>query len=223
MEILRLPPTIEGLILDMDGTLYPYSPQEGKPYLDESAEGEWQFIAQNLGLSVSDAKGAVQAKKGEIERRTGRVTSLTCTLVELGIEKQAWDRIRAECYFPERHLKPNPRLRAALAQVPADVRVLIFSNSPRKVAERVVRTIGIHDLGIRVLGVDEVTTFKPDPAAFDKAARIAGVPMEALVSVGDRRDIDCLVPLEVGYGGAVHVSGPEDVIEFLTTRVGCNT
>lgn len=217
MEILRMPTSVRGVVLDMDNTLYPRS--EGMPYLAEGIVREWDFIVGQLGLSVSDAKRAVTEKKTEIERFAGRVTSWTSALVALGVSKQAWDQIRTTCYHPERHIRRNPALHATLAKMPTWLRVLVFTNSPRAIADRVIRTIGIDDIGLQVLGVDEIATFKPDPAAFLEAAQIIGVPLPSLISIGDRRDIDCIVPLEAGYGGAIHVNGPEEVIEFLNQQL----
>lgn len=212
MEILAQPNPMLGLVLDMDRTLYPAV--EADPYLKEGAAGEWVFICQKLRRERSEAEARVRAKKQTIEERLGRTTSLTAALVELGISKCDWDRVRGECYFPEKHIASNPGLRAALTAAQRRMKLCIFTNSPRPVATRIVKAIGIHDLGIQLIGVDDISSFKPDPVAFVAAARLTGLEMKTLVSIGDRRDIDCVVPLEAGYGGAVHVSGPEEVVTF---------
>ncbi len=196
----------------MDQTLY--YPAEADPYLAEGAEGEWRFICDRLALKRADAEILIKAKRCEVEARLGRATSLTSALVELGVSKRDWDRIRTDCYFPEKHIGENTRLRSALEHARGRATLCVFTNSPKSVAKRVVKAVGIHDLDLRLIGVDEVSTFKPDPDAFLEAAHSLGIQPQGLVSVGDRRDIDCLPPLEAGYGGAVHVAGPDEVIEF---------
>jgi phosphoglycolate phosphatase/putative hydrolase of the HAD superfamily len=58
--------------------------------------------------------------------------------------------------------------------------------------------------------LDTTGVSKPHELPFRKAAELAGAPLDACLSVGDRYDIDVALPLELGMGGIL-VDGVEDV------------
>ncbi len=215
MTILQLPKSIQGIVVDLDRTLYPRS--EGDPYLADSAERSMPFLGERLGMSIEDAELLAEVKRQEWIAQEGRRPVFAELLDSLGIDPLSWYPIRARCCHPEKFISPNPNLRKVLIRTRAMVRVAILTNAPQVVAHRVLHCIGVADLGFPVCSPDAFRSFKPQQQAFHAAATALELEGEHLVAIGDRLATDCEAALAAGYGGAVHVKGPEDVIAFIRT------
>jgi len=145
----------------------------------------------------------------------GAATSLGNAMAALGIgvaESVAW---RRRLIDPFRFLRPDPRLRAALSALASGTAdgpalLLAVTNNPRSVGEATLDALGVRDLFLRVVGLDDTMRSKPAPEPYLLAASIAGLGPAACVSVGDRYDGDLAEPLRLGMG-AILVGGVEDV------------
>jgi FMN phosphatase YigB (HAD superfamily) len=215
MEIIKLPATIRGIVMDLDRTLYPR--HEADPYLSDSAGRAMPFLGEQLEMSQEEVEQLADEHRQRWIIREGRRPVFPELLESLGIDPGTWYPVRAQCCRPESFITANLLLRDALQQAIALVGVAILTNAPCSIAQRVIQALGMANINLPVLGADEIGNYKPQREAFCKAARHLRIDSKDLVAIGDRRETDCDAAIQAGYGGAVRVKGPDDVITFIRT------
>jgi phosphoglycolate phosphatase/putative hydrolase of the HAD superfamily len=89
----------------------------------------------------------------------------------------------------------------------------VITNNSVSIARKTLAALGVADYFPVIIGLDTCGVSKPHTVPFIKATELLGVPSAACVSIGDRYDIDLLLPLELGMGGIL-VDGVEDVYEL---------
>lgn len=216
-EILAWPAggRLEGIVFDLDKCLY--EGEKGGAYLQAGSEKEIEAIAGELGVSAEEAYQTVGNRRQEIETAEGRRSTLTETVLSLGLTSEWWNRVRNDCYTPENFLEADPELAAALTRVEEHYRIAIASNSPHGVAERALRQLGLSEelvKRIHIFGPDDMGVAKPDPTFYWRVAEEMGLSPGECLSVGDRVEADGVPALQAGMGAAI-VSGPEGVKGLL--------
>lgn len=88
-------------------------------------------------------------------------------------------------------------------------RMVALTNGSNDVAVSQIKNAGLDDLLERVISVDEVRRFKPDPASYQHAARVSGVDIAGLVLVASH-DWDCAGAAAAG-AEAVFVKRPGSI------------
>ncbi|PKL09303.1 MAG: HAD family hydrolase [Spirochaetae bacterium HGW-Spirochaetae-7] len=213
MTIYRIPERIGAFLFDIDGTMY-----------TNAAYGRFQSeiliaeLARILGVPFESAAAEVKRVQAEYAAAHGGAsTSLGNSMATLGIDMAASVELRSRLIDPSLFLAADPELRRALAALRAgppgggnSTSLLAVTNNPRSVGEATLAALGVLDLFLRVIGLDDTMLSKPAREPYLLAASIAKRDTAACVSVGDRYDVDLAVPLELGMG-AVLVSGAEDV------------
>lgn len=206
MRVYRLPPAAGAYLFDIDGTLY-----TDDEYVRHQVDALIDELAKVRGLSREAALAAVDAARARLSAASGGAsTSLGNAMASLGVDIATSVEWRRRLLDPARFLKPDPRLAQALGELAQGAVLVAVTNNPRSVGEATLSVLGVSGLFARVVGLDDTMRSKPAPEPYLMAARIAGVPAEACVSVGDRYDVDLAVPLALGMG-AVLVDGVEDV------------
>jgi len=216
----RVPERVGAFLFDIDGTLYTnaaFARFQTDILIAELARVRGEPYAA-AAADVARVKADYAAANG------GAATSLGNAMAALGIslaESVAW---RKRLIDPFRFLGPDPDLRSALSALaagPADgaapALLLAVTNNPRSVGEASLDALGVRDLFLRVVGLDDTTRSKPAPEPYLLAASIAGLEPAACVSVGDRYDVDLAEPLRLGMG-AILVGGAEDVYALAGMR-----
>lgn len=216
-EILAWPAGGElgGVVFDLDKCLY--GGEKGAAYLQAGSKKEIEAIAGELGVSPEVAYQTVGNKRQEIETAEGRRSTLTETVLSLGLTSEWWNRARNDCYTPENFLEADPELAAALTRVEEHYRVAIASNSTHGVVERALRQLGLSEelvKRIHVFGQDDLGMGKPDPTYYWRVAEKMGLFTKECLSVGDRVEADGVPALQAGMGAAI-VSGPEGVKDLI--------
>ncbi len=211
MTAYRLPATIGAFLFDIDGTLY-----TNDAYVSFQHDVLIRELARIRGQSPEAMAAHVQRIRSEhAAANAGAKTSLGNAMAALGIDIATSVAWRARLINPSEYLQEDPELRQALASLltgssghPA---VLVaVTNNPRSVGEATLEALGVKDLFLRVVGLDDTMKSKPAAEPYLLAASLAGAVPEACLSVGDRYDVDLAVPLQLGMG-AILVSGVADV------------
>ncbi|OHD22429.1 MAG: hypothetical protein A2Y38_03595 [Spirochaetes bacterium GWB1_59_5] len=211
MTAYRIPETIDAFLFDIDGTLYSNA---------EYGRVQSEVLIRELALIRDEPYEAIAAAVEHIRSEHaaangGAKTSLGKAMAALGVDIATSVSWRARLIAPSAYLTVDPELRRALSVLAAGIsgrpaRLVAVTNNPRSVGEATLETLGVRDLFLRVVGLDDTMKSKPAAEPYLLAASIAGTKPEDCLSVGDRYDVDLAVPLELGMG-AILVSGVADV------------
>ena len=103
-----------------------------------------------------------------------QTTSLGNAMAHLGIDMATSVAWRERLINPDRFLKPDPRLRKSLVRLRTfGLRMVALTNNPRSVGEATLKALGVADLFIRVVGLDDTLKSKPAREPFLLAASYA--------------------------------------------------
>jgi phosphoglycolate phosphatase/putative hydrolase of the HAD superfamily len=195
----------------MDGTLYTHA-----EYLASQTELPLRRLARLYGKNYGVMKAEFDAYRAAREHGGGEgKISMGNAFRAFGVSIEENVRWREELYQPERYLREDPRLRETLLRLLGEGAVPLFSlalvtNNPVSIARRTLRCLGVGDCFSVIIGLDTCMVSKPHRLPFQRAAESLGLSPERCVSIGDRREIDLALPLEMGMGGIL-VDGVEDV------------
>jgi phosphoglycolate phosphatase/putative hydrolase of the HAD superfamily len=213
VTVYRIPERVGAFLFDIDGTLY-----TDAAYVRFQSEALIAELARVRGEPYESAAADVARVRADYAAANGGAsTSLGNAMAALGIDIATSVEWRRRLIDPFLFLGPDPDLRAALsalasgtteAGVPA--LLVAVTNNPRSVGEAALEALGVRDLFLRVVGLDDTMRSKPAPEPYLLAASAAGLDPSACVSVGDRYDVDLAIALELGMG-AILVDGAEDV------------
>jgi len=206
----RVPATIGAFLFDIDGTLY-----TNDAYVNFQQDVLIRELARIRGQSPEAMAAHVQRIRSEhAAANAGAQTSLGNTMAALGIDIATSVAWRARLIKPSEYLHEDPELRQALSLLTGSsdhpAIIIAVTNNPRSVGEATLEALGVKDLFLRVIGLDDTMKSKPATEPYLLAAKLAGVALEACLSIGDRYDVDLSIPLELGMG-AILVSGVTDV------------
>jgi phosphoglycolate phosphatase/putative hydrolase of the HAD superfamily len=204
MKIFNLPKNIKFLIFDMDGTLY-----TNEPYLSSQFDCMTENFARFLGVGFGEAGRLIDDYRARYAAaHDGASISHSDVFLAFGVPVETSIQWREKYYQPERYLKPDPLLRAAMESLASRFALAVVTNNTSQIARRTFDLLGIPHLP--VTGVDDYLLSKPDPLLYSRAAAKLRLPPACGVSVGDRYEFDLAPALSLGMGGIL-VSGAEDV------------
>jgi phosphoglycolate phosphatase/putative hydrolase of the HAD superfamily len=211
MKYYNLPANISALIFDMDGTLYTHA-----EYLQGQIDGMIRRLGEVRGTSFEEMRDAIESYQDAWARdHGGRTCSLGNSLEAFGISVEEGVRWREELIEPGLYIREDRKLQNTLGFLTEKFPLAVITNNPVLVARKTLAALGVADYfpSEAIIGLDTCWVSKPHTVPFIKAAELLGVPPAACVSIGDRYDIDLLLPLELGMGGIL-VDGVEDVYEL---------
>lgn len=108
---------------------------------------------------------------------------------------------------PMSRLPPHPDVVPGVRRLAeAGKRMVALTNGSGETANAQIRNAGLVDYLERVISVDEVGVFKPDPAPYRHTAELMGAPIEDMVLVA-AHDWDCAGAMSAG-ARAVFVKRP---------------
>lgn len=205
MKVFRLPKTVRGIVLDMDGTLY-----SNPAYLKWQESSQVARLADRLGIEVPEAAGMLGAAR-EARRTAGLpATSMANIFKGFGIEMADIVRWREEDIRPEDWLVPDPELDIALKELSRHHRLSLLTNNPRKVGAASLEVLGVAAHFSAVVGLDDTGESKPSVTPFRRVCGDMGLDPRHCISIGDRNDVDIEPALSIGMGGIL-VEGVEEV------------
>lgn len=209
---------IKVLVFDMDQTLY--GGEEAARYLGHGFHVEIELLAEKLGVSYEEADQRFNQTFARLSAERGEKTTRSDTIVRgLGLQQSEWNRLRAERYKPEGVIKPNRALRDAISRHANSRKFVVATNSPNPLGERVLRAIGIRDLFNAIYAPTDSIS-KPNTGFYarivaDLMQKDGDLSPNRFLSIGDRVEADATPAIAAGMNGAVIISGPEELIEFL--------
>jgi len=216
----RVPATIGAYLFDIDGTLY-----SNDEYVRFQQDVLISELARIRGQTFDSMASEVEDMRSKhAATNAGARTSLGNVMAALGVDIATSSAWRARLIAPSAYLHGDPELRRVLTILAAGpagrtAALVAVTNNPRSVGEATLEALGVRDLFLRVVGLDDTMKSKPAAEPYLLAATLAGTAPEACLSIGDRYDVDLAVPLELGMG-AILVSGVADVYTlpvYLTT------
>jgi len=207
----RVPETIGAYLFDIDGTLYTH---------DDYVRFQSEVLVRELSSTRGEpyevtAEAIATIRRDYAASHDGATTSLGNAMAALGIDIATSVAWRKRLIVPSRFLSADPLLHAALARLRDGIRghsavLVAVTNNPRSVGDATLEALGIGDLFLRTVGLDDTMISKPAREPYLLAASLAGSAPASCLSVGDRYDVDLAIPLQLGMG-AILVSGVADV------------
>src|SRR5579862_9456868 len=97
----------------------------------------------------------------------------TCNAMKLQLDSGA----RTELMDAYLHLDPFPEVKQALRSLSGQP-LAILSNGTPKMLQSVVESAGLQGIFSRIISVDEVKTYKPNPAVYQLAVKKLGIAKE---------------------------------------------
>nr|NQU92906.1 HAD family hydrolase [Bacteroidota bacterium] len=206
MNVYQLPDKIRVLVFDIDMTLY-----TSYPYLESQIRLLTQRLADHFGWSYDEATEKIKQSKAEYaEKNNGRNLSIGNVYLTLGISIKTSSEWRRELLNPEAFLKKDDALISALRRLKEKYHLAAATNNSTEVGKRTLKALGIFSLFDIVVGLDISGESKPTIVPFRIIADHYHVPLNEMVSIGDRYEVDLELPLQYGMGGVL-VDGVEDV------------
>lgn len=216
MVTYALPSFVEGLIFDMDLTLY-----RNQAYYESQITNQISLLAADLHWTVDELQTKLTRWDEEFRKvNDGRKPSFGNTLLgAVGYSIENSVELRRRAIRPEDYLGKDLSLEAALAELESRCKLVLVTNNPSDIARRTLSVLGVERFFPRIIGLDEAGHSKPHPAAFDLAFQALEIPADRIVSVGDRFAVDLEVPLSRGSGGIL-VESMEDVYSLPRVLLG---
>jgi len=206
---------IKVILFDLDDTLYSCAGIK-----EMYREAFVKTYAEKYSVPYEQAKAIVEGKRQEILRKRNGPVSDNQVALELGVswEEKEQGELR---YLPFSEIKRDQSLRTRLNGLAQQGYVLgIATNCSRKVADKILRCIGIGDCfrQDRILTRESLGTTKPDPAFFRSAlARLSqsdtggfNAEPSQIIYVGDDPQKD-IKPAEHFGMWSLRVSDPSDI------------
>jgi putative hydrolase of the HAD superfamily len=150
------------LFLDLDDTLYP------------SSTGLWEAIGDRILSFMVDVVGVPSDRAPVLRDEYFRAYGTTLTGLRIHQAIDPLEYLRYVHDLPlERYLTPDPAALAILAATP--LRRVVFTNSDRRHADRVLARLGLADVIDQIVDIIDLEWIpKPDEAAYTKAMAIVG-------------------------------------------------
>ncbi|MEV4510789.1 HAD family hydrolase [Dactylosporangium sp. NPDC049525] len=225
--------TVQGVLLDLDGTLLDHEGAVTAALLRWLPTIGVEPTAPVRALwAAAQERHLVDWRAGRItfqQQRRRRVSDLLAAAGRVAADDAELDTLFSgflEGY--EQSWAPYTDVVPALEELRrAGLRTAVLTNGIEAQQTDKLARIGLLDRVGPVFTAETLGLFKPDPAVFAEACRRWGLPPGAVVSVGDRHDLDVLPARAAGLR-AVHLdrdgAGPHDEphrVASLAELPGC--
>lgn len=198
--------TLKALVFDLDGTLY-FSDEFGR----EIGRTAARYIARLKGIEVDAAVALIRETRRRLTAAQGFEASLSIACMDLGGNLEDLHAWFAREVNPDGVLQRDERIVACLAALGRRFALHLYTNNNRTLSSRIMGIIGVNGMFDRIFTIEDSWRPKPDRQVLtDIFAGIGREPAETLF-VGDRYDIDLLLPKQMG--AQVHLVGrTEDLL-----------
>ena len=184
---------IRAIIFDLDGTLYVNRELGWEIHL-----AACRYIAEVRSVVLPQAELLVKETKERLSAALGYQVSLTRTCSELGTDIRELHRHFCEEIIPEAFLGRDERVVTLLQRLGARYELYLYTNNNLCLSDRIMRFIGIEGMFRRVYTIEDSWRPKPDREVLDVIVREIGCTSTECLFVGDRYDVDLMLPKELG-------------------------
>ncbi len=206
MKILFMPKDVEGLVFDIDLTLYG-SKEYYRSQIDILVSALAKEIGKPLPLALEDID---RFKRSYAEANGGRKPALGQVFLHFGVGIEKNCEWRTKLFRPEDYLAYDERLVRTMDSLARKYAIAAVTNNTTQIAIRTLEILGVREYFPVIIGLDRSLAVKPSMIPFDIAIAEMGLPRDRLVSVGDRVEVDLELPVKHGMGGIL-VENMEDV------------
>lgn len=206
VRIYSLPCRIDGIIFDIDKTLY-----DNEIYAQHQIDILIERLARELSQPLAETQEQVrQCRNGDANKVNVSSQSLGNIFVSFGIPIETSVAWREELISPKCFLQKDEILMKTLSRLAERYKIMAVTNNPVRIGRETLATLGVEQLFQQVFGLDSTMTSKPNPDIFRVAVETLGCRPQGAVSVGDRYTVDIEPALSIGMGGIL-VDGVADV------------
>jgi FMN phosphatase YigB (HAD superfamily) len=215
MKIVFLPQKIEGLVFDIDLTLY-----GSKEYYNSQIDLLITELAKEPGKPLEEAlKDIDNFKKHYSDTYGGRKPALGQIFLHFGVSIEKNCEWRTKLFRPEDYLSHDERLVETLTTLAESYSIGSVTNNTTPIALRTLDVLGVRSFFAVIVGLDRSHAVKPSIVPFEIASKEMRIPLTRLVSIGDRMEVDIELPVGRGMGGIL-VENMEDVYALTEILAG---
>lgn len=185
--------TPRAIIFDLDGTLYVNRELGREIHLSACSA-----IAGVRGVTLHQADLLVKETMEQLSAALGYRVSLTRTCLELGADLRDLHRHFCEHIVPERYLTQDERVIKLLQRLGRGCELYLYTNNNFGLTDRIMRLLGVEGMFRRVYTIEDSWRPKPDREVLEGMLREFGCTARECLFVGDRYDVDLMVPREMG-------------------------
>ena len=198
------------VIFDIDGTLY--RSREYEEYLSDKIN---EVLAELLGVSKEEAGRRLLEKKKMFK-------TVSRSVEALGVNRRVLFNRLAERMEVEKYIHRRPDLAQALRRLRGiGVKVVLHTNSGRRLAERILSSLGVDDTCYDLLVTSDEAEPKPSRDGYRYILEKTGASPEEVLYVGDRYEVEVKPAEELGMKTVMIGRGTySDVIEVLKWLLG---
>ena len=170
---------IKAVVFDIDGTLY-YS----SSYLRHLTRSIIEALAELMKVDLKEAEMRFLSIKNQVK-------TISMGLKLLGIDRHRFYEVVVEKVEPCKYIRPRPELKKLLANLKAKkIKVGCHTNSSRKLAEKVLKCLGLslNDFDL-VITCDDAEP-KPSEEGYLTVMKILGLKPDEILYVGDRWEVE---------------------------------
>ena len=181
------------IIFDLDGTLYVDRKLGMEIHLSAC-----RYIAEVKGVTLPRAELLVKETGERLSTSLGYRVSLTRTCLELGADIRELHRHFCEDINPEAYLGRDERVVSLLQRLGTRYELYLYTNNNLCLSDRIMRLTGLEGLFRRVYTIEDSWRPKPDRTVLDEMLSEIGCLAHDCLFVGDRYDVDLMLPREMG-------------------------
>lgn len=186
---LPRPESLKAIVFDLDGTLY-----RDDRLGEEVNQSAIRYVAALRQVEMADAEAMLQRARVE----NGDGGTLSRAVVALGGNLPEMHRRFAQEIHPDQFLKRDERVPKLLTLLATRFELFLYTNNNRDLSGRIMAQLGVTGLFREIFTIEDYWLPKPDPKLItDILTKIAVKPADALF-VGDRYEVDLLVPASIG-------------------------
>ena len=174
---------VDGLIVDLDDTVYPQ-----RAFL----AGACDAVAARAAEDGVDASALREALERALEGGSDRGGTIDRALAAVGADVPVAPLVTAFLSYRPERLDPYPGVPRALARLSRLVPLVLVSDGDPASQRAKLSATGVGEWFSAVVLCDELGREhrKPDPLGFRRALAALDLPPEAVVAIGDRPDKD---------------------------------
>ena len=184
------PDRLRAIVFDLDGTLY-----QDEQLGEEVHQAACRYVASLQGIPADQASLVLQQARSCLSGSGGTLSRATVSLG--GDLKELHRRFNLEVH-PEDLLHPDPRVLELMGKLGRRYELYLYTNNNRALSDRIMAQIGVAGFFKRVFTIEDSWSPKPDQQVLQGILDAIGRKPGETLFVGDRYEVDLLLPASLG-------------------------